>query len=146
MMKEAIVYYVDLDEEARKELHEKGWNSPIGDAYLDARMFGIYDAAVEFGLVKVTAAVEVPEEVGDDFFLAAEEVWKIMQNLDKPWTKKSEVNRVASGVFPRSMDVGDLILFIDDHGYSYRVSSFGFERMNSRRIWGPGPWCPNEDE
>ena len=113
---EATVYYVTLAEDQTKELnnHADGWVSPIGRAYLSAKD-GRIDST-NFNLLERAATVEAED---------AEVVWMALQNHSVPWTDHDEVECHTD--FPRSMDVGDIIVWSD--GTRERCVAMGFETI-----------------
>jgi len=115
----ATVYYIELTEAQRNELNDKGWSSKIGQAYLTARD-GTIDST-NFDLLVKAATLEfagVPN---------AESVWVALQNQEEPWTTLNFIT--AHTTFPRSMDVGDIIVWED--GTRERCASCGFDKIEA---------------
>ena len=112
----ATVYYIEMTEEQRHALNGdgRGWGSPLGQAYLNARD-GKIDAT-NFDLMVKAATMEAEN---------AESVWTTLQNHDRPWTEYIGVVRHTD--FPRSMDVGDVIVWSD--GTRERCAAMGFETI-----------------
>ena len=112
----ATVHYILLTKAQTDELnnHADGWGSPIGRAYLAAKD-GRIDAT-NFDLLERAATMEAE---------SAEEVWTTLQNHDRPWTEYIGVVRHTD--FPRSMDVGDVIVWED--GTRERCIALGFETI-----------------
>lgn len=117
-MSTAKVYYLKLTDEQRTEINDGGgWASPVGRAY-QAPKFAkegeeakAVKQACAFGLYEAAAEID-----GDD----PEAVWMALQNLHDPWT--ATIKPLTD--FPRSMDVGDLIVW--DDGRIEMVASVGF--------------------
>ena len=112
-MPKATIYYVDLTEPQRAELNAKGWNSLIGKAYLDARV-GKIDST-NFDLLTKAATFEFAD--------SAEAIWIALQNGAEPWTTLTYIT--CHTMFPRSMDVGDIIVWED--GKRERCAPVGFK-------------------
>ncbi len=113
----ATVYYIELTETQRTELNAKGWDSPIGKAYLAARD-GKIDST-NFDLFVKAATLE--------FSANAEHVWVALQNFVEPWTTLDYIT--VHTTFPRSMDIGDIIVWED--GTRERCVSVGFEPIEA---------------
>jgi hypothetical protein len=113
----AKVYFVELTKEQRETLQLGGWSSETGRAYLAAKD-GKFETDTARGLMKLATEVEA-----DD----AEDIWKALQNLDRPWSEALPVPVLTT--FPRSMDVGDIVLWAD--GRAERVASIGFEPVDA---------------
>jgi hypothetical protein len=94
----AIVYFVELSEDQRRDLNRGGWASRIGSAFLAARDGILTDDAR--ALFKVAAELESEN---------AEEVWHRLQNLEGRWLEDHRIECKTSS--PRSMDVGDIIVW-----------------------------------
>ncbi len=114
----ATVYYIELTEEQRHALNGDGggWGSPLGQAYLNARD-GRIDST-NFDLLVKAATMEAEN---------AEEVWVKLQNLDACWAGRDDIERHTDS--PRSMDLGDLIVWED--GRRSRCASMGFETIKT---------------
>lgn len=110
----ATIYYVHLTEEQGDELNQSddGWSSPIGKRYLAAKD-GRIDGT-NFDLLVKAATMEAEN---------AEEVWLALQNHDRPW--HTWIGVACHTDFPRSMDVGDIIVWED--GKRSRCAGCGFE-------------------
>jgi len=63
---------------------------------------------------------------------ALEDVYKAMQNLDKPWDTNPDVLSYAPSIeYTRSMSVGDVVCKGDGINKKYfKVASCGFERLH----------------
>ncbi len=109
----ATVYYIEMTKAQIDELNASGWDSTIGKAYLAARD-GKIDAT-NFDLFVKAASFE--------FAASAETIWIGLQNGAEPWTTLTYIT--AHTQFPRSMDVGDIIIWED--GTRERCISVGFE-------------------
>ncbi|NJO58760.1 MAG: hypothetical protein HC836_10555 [Richelia sp. RM2_1_2] len=123
----ATVYYIDLTREQSNQLNNnpKGWGGEIGSAYLRAQD-GKFDST-NTNFIHAAARFE------DDLFSSAddlEEIWTRLQNGFKPWTEDEYAQCLTE--FPRSMSVGDLVVF--DNGDSYRCASIGFEPFNIKGL------------
>lgn len=113
----ATVYYIELTEAQQDELNAQGWDSKIGKAYLNARTDKI--DATNFDLLVKAATLDVE---------GAEIVWRRLQNLDDAgWAKKAYVR--CHTEFPRSMDIGDIIVWED--GSRERCAPIGFEPIEA---------------
>lgn len=109
----ALVFYRHLNDEQTAQLNREGWSSDIGRAYLNARD-GKYADAQKLGLMQPAARLEAEH---------AEMVWVLLQNTDKAWSAQTDIECLTT--FPRSMDVGDVIVWND--GAMERCASIGFE-------------------
>ena len=121
------VYYVDLSDEQRAELNRGDWSSEIGRAYLAAKDGKVDESNV--GLFRPAARLRADN---------AEDVWMKLQNVHASWTENDEIECLTD--FPRSMDVGDVIIWgnpdeplftvLNDFRGTYadRCASIGFER------------------
>ena len=109
----ATVYFVSLTDEQRDQLNLQGWDSEIGKRYSAAR----FCESLDWGLMEEAAKAENFEN--------AEQVWMSMQNLDEPWAAHPDLYCVTE--FPRSMDVGDVVVWED--GTMERCASCGFETL-----------------
>lgn len=121
-MKTATAYYIQLTKAQHDDLnsHPDGWASPIGVAYLRAKD-GKIDST-NFDLLEKAATVEFPEEGSN------EDVWMILQNrTEGGWRGARGVKCFTA--FPRSMDVGDVIVW--DNGKRERVASCGFTEITT---------------
>ena len=118
---QAIIFYVQITEEQRAQINNQGWGWPTGEAYLNAKEKGDYTAAREMGMLRAAAAGN---------FFNAEDAWMRLQNMETNW---SEFEGYKSGSckiqcltnFPRSMDVGDFIVW--DDGRVEACGRFGFK-------------------
>jgi hypothetical protein len=137
----ATVYYVTLTNDQAAvvngpEEQGGGWSGEIGRAYMAAKMDGDYTKAIELGMVQPAARTAIH---GDDDFdprggTANEIVWRRLQNIEEPWKAKADTIQCLTS-FPRSMDVGDLIVWAADEEAGYpetimRVESIGFHVAN----------------
>lgn len=108
----ATVYYIELDKEQVKALNAEGWGSTIGKAYLAAKD-GRIDSTNFDLLAKAATFDDAP---------SAEHIWVSMQNREKPWMSLAFLT--CHTPFPRSMDVGDIVVWED--GTRERCASTGF--------------------
>jgi hypothetical protein len=95
-----------------------GWSSPLGLRYLAAKD-GKIDAE------SATMFREAARLDAADLDDSAERIWLTMQNDAIGWSELPYIE--CSTDFPRSMDVGDLIVWED--GTVERCASYGFERV-----------------
>lgn len=108
---QAKVLYVEITEAQRFKINTEGWNSDIGLAYSKAK-FDKIDTTNQHLLVHA-ATLEAK---------TAEEVWMQLQNLQTSWADSPAIQCHTS--FPRSMDVGDVIVWSD--GTVERCNTVGF--------------------
>lgn len=115
----AFVYYITLTEEHRKQLNGSGWSSDIGRQYLSAKDGVIDDSNIH--LFEHAATVEADN---------AEQIWVMLQNgvLHPSWkdAKAEGILRCYTD-FPRSMDVGDIVVW--ENGLQERVASIGVQAI-----------------
>lgn len=110
----ATVYYVDLTREQTDELNDNplGWASDIGKQYLAAKKGQIGE--LNMHLLRKAAVLEASD---------AEQIWERLQNtLTASWTGDKTIEQATD--FPRSMDVGDLVVWED--GRVQRCADMGF--------------------
>jgi hypothetical protein len=112
----ATVYFRTLPDAAREKVNRVGWDCPEGHAYNDAR-FGYFDGALRMGFYREAAKLDRPD---------AERVWVTLQNVVAAWRDTTDVECMTD--FPRSMDVGDVIVWED--GRAEICASVGFEEAN----------------
>ncbi len=116
----ATVYFIELTEELREALNKSddGWDCPVGRAYLAAKD-GRIDGSNFDMLIKAAT--------GD--FDNSEHAWKLMQNgvVYADWSKTDLTAIRCYTEFPRSMDVGDIIVW--ENGWRERVAACGFEKV-----------------
>lgn len=113
----ATVYYVDLTEEQRNIINDPefgGWGCATGRAYMAAKD-GIFNDETRSFFVKAATIY-----AGNN-----EEIWMRLQNMDAPWTDDAEIEKHTA--FPRSMDVGDLIVW--EAGGVERCDRCGFQTV-----------------
>ncbi len=124
MTMQATIYYVQLTNAQRDELnaHPASWVCPIGVAYLEARDGLIHSG--NFDLLHRAATITVLDEDKMDQ-RDNEEIWLLLQNVQRPWADRPNVECHTD--FPRSMDVGDIIVWED--GQRYRCLGTGFGRI-----------------
>ncbi len=124
MTKLAKVFYVKMTNAERDELNadKRGWASPIGQRYLNAKD-GL--TVVPAGYEDTHDAFELAATVRCHAMVDAEHIWCALQNHDTPWPKKDHIERHCE--FPRSMDVGDFIVWPD--GTRERCASVGIENL-----------------
>lgn len=122
----ATVYFLYLTEEQRNEINNGGgWSTSIGQRYLAAKDGAI---AENLDLFEIAA-------VGD--FSSDENCWLSLQNIDEGWAQGARPTGVFKSPrcltdFPRSMDVGDFIVWAD--GRRQRCASFGFEPVGQTTV------------
>lgn len=109
----ATVYYIEMTKAQIDELNATGWGSRIGKAYLAAKD-GKIDST-NFDLVVKAATFE--------FARNAEHIWLALQNNNEPWTTLDYIT--SHTTFPRSMDIGDIIVWED--GTRERCVRIGFD-------------------
>lgn len=119
----AKVFFLRLTDEQRAELNGGGWNGDIGRRYLAAK-----DGAVDANLDLFEHAATVDAHDAHD----AESIWAELQNVFDNWAERRERHEPVTVVevlttFPRSMDVGDFVLWED--GRRERVADAGFEQL-----------------
>jgi hypothetical protein len=116
----ATVYYIELTAEQVREINVDGWGCPAGQAYLAAK-HGKAPAGVD--PASVAALLKPAAIIGDA--KTAEDIWTRLQNGVRlpSWTMQPGVVQLTQQ--PRSMDVGDLIVWED--GRQERCASMGFE-------------------
>ena len=105
----ATVYYIELNKAQVDDLNAKGWDSPIGKAYLAAKD-GRIDST-NFDLLVKAAIFEFAD--------SAEAIWTTLTYI------------TCHTPFPRSMDVGDIIVWED--GTCERCASTGFDQVHG--VW-----------
>ncbi len=110
----ATAYYVTLTKDQTDELNLGGWDSNIGRRYLAAKAGKINIA---------TRTLFRPAAILNR--IDAEQVWTDLQNHNTPWAACRATDIECLTDSPRSMDVGDLVVWED--GRIERVASFGFE-------------------
>ena len=113
---QATVFYIELTEAQRDELnsHPDGWNSRIGRQYLSAKA-GKLNAG-NASLLRKVATIEASN---------AESVWLKLQNGYDGWVTRPDIECHTS--FPRSMDVGDQIVW--ENGKVERCAPTGFDTL-----------------
>lgn len=111
----ATIYYIRLSDEQRRELNGAGWSGPVGRTYLRAKD-GVLD--------EETKALYEKAATGD--FSNAEEAWVGLQSVAGPWTEKAVAECHTD--FPRSMDVGDIVVWED--GRKQCCCSTGFKDID----------------
>lgn len=126
-MKTAVVYYIDLTEEQRAIINgpDGDWSCPTGRGYLAAKDGLIDDHNAHF--IRKAATVHR--------VTSAEDVWLRLQNTSRAWDDADPTMLVCHTDFPRSMDIGDLILWQD--GQLERCDRVGFEPAGSLRKFLP---------
>ncbi len=108
----ATVYFIELNKAQIDDLNAGGWGTTIGKAYLAAKD-GKIDST-NFDLFIKAATFEAPP--------SAEHIWISLQNHEKPWMSLAFLT--CHTPFPRSMDVGDLVVWED--GTRERCAAAGF--------------------
>jgi len=120
----ATVYYLNLAVEPfYTKLNAQGWDGPIGKAYSDARYRGNYWKAAVLGILEKAAELDAKN---------AEDVWMKLQNGATAWSDAMDIK--CTTTFPRSMDVGDVVVFEDEYGVGLVriVDSIGFKDMDPK--------------
>ena len=119
----ATVHFVELSEEQRQEINDNGWGCEIGMAYMDIRFKGIVNETNRH-LFKKAAVMNSN---------SSETVWRSLQNLEMGWDAKREIECFTT--FPRSMDVGDVIVWED--GSAEMCCSVGFGHFDASLLYPP---------
>ena len=120
----ATVYYLNLAVEPFYSMvNRQGWDGPIGKAYSDARYRGEYFKSAALGILEKAAEIEAND---------AEEVWMKLQNGATSWSDAMDIK--CTSAFPRSMDVGDIVVWED--GTVEKVAMIGFEALDSDEWMG----------
>ena len=117
----ATVYFIELTKQQHDEINKLGWNSDLGKRYLAAKNGNIDRTNVD--LFKPAAVLDAKD---------AEAIWKTLQNTAEPWEVNNSIS-ILTG-FPRSMDIGDLIVWFD--GRQERCAETGFENASRRLVYG----------
>lgn len=112
----ATIYYIFLTDAQRDVLNgpDGGWGCKIGKAYQDARAGNLHSDAREHFEKAATGKWE-----------GSEHVWTSMQNMGPMWSNDARIE--CHTTFPRSMDVGDIIVWED--GRTERCDTMGFETL-----------------
>jgi len=124
-MKQYEVFFYKVTEAQREEINTKGWDSPIGAAYLDitaSRQLPAFKAVTEFDLYEHATTITV-----DDI----EHVYTLLQNHKKPWTASYPCHTD----FPRSFSVGDVIWHKDTDSF-YWCAPMGFMEIHNYELIG----------
>lgn len=112
----AFIYYIDnMTADFCDEINEKGWECELGRKYFEAKR----------GSVPYTDNIYILAAV-TDAFENAEEIWTAMQNHFNTWSSKREIRCLTDA--PRSMDVGDIIVWKD--GKVEHCAPVGFKTVN----------------
>jgi len=127
----ATVYYVELTEEQRSEINSVGWDCEVGKQYNAIRFDGRVDDSNRHLLKKAATMNSTNSET----------VWCSLQNLEMSWFDKPEIE--CHTVFPRSMDVGDVIVWED--GSAEMCCSVGFGYFDASLIPGEAPAGINDE-
>jgi hypothetical protein len=123
-MPKFTVFYLMLTNEQVAEINAKGWDCPLGKAYLDVKFIGERNLhpAMEADLYVKMAEIEADN---------CEQVWTALQNdvhIGKDYAPQVKILMRRPN---RSMDVGDLI-WVDEPaegGPLAICSSIGFEAI-----------------
>ena len=116
----ASVYFVQLTAAQRDELNDRnngGWGSELGQRYLAAKDGQIDET--NFDLLELAAT---------GGFSNAEDVWVRLQNVERSWDDSPANNNAGIKCHtrqPRSMDVGDIVVWSD--GRRERCADAGFD-------------------
>lgn len=113
----ATVFFIELSDSDRNAINGAGWSSEVGQAYLAAKD-GKVDAS-NVHLFKKAATLSINK-------MNSESVWTRLQNVHESWTDCGIIQCHTN--FPRSMDVGDVIVW--ENGTMERCASVGFEPFN----------------
>jgi len=113
------VIHLNLSDEQRDEVNHEGWNCATGKAYLDAKHYGKYVEALELGMLKPVALMNLDADCESDL----EACFRDTNHIDTDWTENDTVIFHADQV--RSSSTGDI--FADAGGELYRVATFGFK-------------------
>lgn len=113
----ATAFYVEISRQQMDELR-RGWDGPTAQAYHHAK-YGPYDEEA-LRLFKPAARVSCDSK-------DAELVWATLQNIHASWTERNGIKTLTS--FPRSMDVGDVVMWDDDEDIGHRVDTVGFQTI-----------------
>ena len=105
----AKVFYLRLTNKERTEINLKDWDCALGKSYFAAER-----GAIDENIDRFELAVEL--EAGGN-----EEIFHTLNSVDGPWYEEVE----ALTDFPRSMSVGDFIVWED--GTRERCATCGFE-------------------
>jgi hypothetical protein len=108
----ATVRYIQLVGPTLEAILLKGWDCPEGAEYHEARAGNRPDSDLYHDAATLDA--------GDN-----EEVWTRLQNLYEPWTSDKAITCLTD--FPRSMDVGDIIVW--ENGDRYVCEAVGFRKL-----------------
>lgn len=121
----ATVFYITLSERQRNEINRAGWDCPSGRLYHRAKD-GDVDSIVVDMVFERAATVEIDQaHPGSD---AAEAIWTKLQNVHQGWADQAaELGVEVHTDFPRSMDVGDVILW--PNGDAQRVAPVSFQSL-----------------
>ena len=116
----ATIYFVELTKDQREELNREGWGSEIGKAYMAIRFDGQIDDSNRH-LIKKAVTMNAEN---------SEQIWVALQNLEVSWCEKPGID--CHTAFPRSMDVGDIIVWED--GRTETCTSVGFKPIEFTAI------------
>jgi hypothetical protein len=124
----ATVYFVRLTDADIAEINDpngKGWGTEVGKKYLLVTdTFSNKVSITDYpDMYEVAAVLETNG--------SAEGVFAKLQNMSKGWNENPDIIEVFTD-FPRSMSVGDYIIW--DDGKIERVSSMGFETIDESDI------------
>jgi hypothetical protein len=111
----ATAYFAYLNDARANEIDAKGWGCEVGRAFLTAKA-GAWNETNTHLLKKVATMAAAD----------AEAVWMSLRNLDRPWPKNPNIECHIDN--PRSMDVGDLVMWED--GIIERMAGNGFELLS----------------
>lgn len=99
----ALVKFITLTDEQSAEINANGWSCPVGIAYLEATQKVNPVLALAMGLYTDAARI-----AGDENF-----IFRALQNVDTNWRDLNPNSIICLTNRPRSMMVGDLIVFDD---------------------------------
>lgn len=108
----AKVFFITLTDTERDAINMAGWESQIGQNYINARNGKINKKNIHM--------FELAATTDQDY---VEDVWFYMQNGDHEWCNARDIE--CHTTFPRSMDIGDVIVWED--GRIERCSDRSFE-------------------
>ncbi len=112
----ATVYYIELTEEQRVELNgiDDVRDSRIGWAYVRAKNGNVDGTNFDLLVKAATMGAE-----------SAEQIWTALQNVFTSWSARDDIE--CHTVFPRSMNVGDIVVWED--GRRESCADIGFETI-----------------
>ena len=120
----AQIFYLTVDSE---QVNEYGWECDVGRNYLAAR-----NGDVSRGVYEKAARIVFPRFLDTfNYIQAAERIWTELQNVWDKWSTREVDNVECFTDFPRSMDVGDYIVFTNMPDKKFVVASKGFQVIDN---------------